>query len=323
MKIINRKQIARIIILTASIFILMLSCGRKSTVDNEVKLAYIPYSADLPFFVAMDNAMFEKKGLKIEPIKCSSSSEALDLVLAGKADGAMGNSFSVLFSIQAKNPEKIRLINVSAETKENNSFTGFILVANDSKIKSVNELIGKTVGTGKGASQLLWAKLFFQNLGWDPKKDVNIEQESPESLLNALNSGQFDAIFVYEPYATVGITKEIAKPLLPFFRESIINPFPAGGATLSTEFINKNPTAAKLVIEALDQAIELINSNPNLAKKSLINFTPLDKEKALYSQIYFWWGSKEMKVEPIQKLADIIFENGLLNKKIDTKEMIK
>ena len=33
------------------------------------------------------------------------------------------------------------------------------------------------------------------------------------------------------------ISKDIAKPLLPFFRQNIIDPFPAGGATLSKEFM--------------------------------------------------------------------------------------
>ena len=298
------------------------SCGKKQKIDNLVRLAYIPYSADLPFFVAMENSLFEKKGIKVDPIKCSSSSEALDLVLSGKADGAMGNSFSILFSIHAKNPDKIRLVNISGETNENDRFTGFVLVGNNSDIKDINDLKGKTIGTGKGASQLLWVQLYFHNLGWDPKKDVLIEQESPDILLNALKSGQFDALFVFEPYATVGISKGIAKALLPFFRQNIINPFPAGGATLSKDFIDKKPKVSKLVIEALDQAIEIINLKPSLAKESLPKYTPLDKENALKSQIYFWWGSKEMKEEPVQKLADILFENGLLDKKINISEIM-
>ena len=293
-----------------------------SGIPPEIKLAYIPYSADLPFFVAMDKGYFTKRGLNITPIKCKNSSEALDLVLANKAVGAMGNSFSVLFSIQAKNSNIIKLINVSTETEELDRFTGFILVKSDSELKGVKNLKNKKIGTGKGASQLLWVQLYLMNLGLDPKKDVFIEQEGSESLLDALHSGQLDAIFIFEPYASIGISKGIAKILAPFFRKSIINPFPAGGATISKEFYKKYPKAANLLIEALDEAIELINSNPEEAKLSLINYTPLEKEFALKSQIYYWWTSKDVKHEPIQKLADILTDNKLLKTEINIQQMV-
>jgi len=288
-----------------------------------VRLAYIPYSADLPFFVAMDNQMFERRNVQIEPIKCSSTSEALDLVLGGKADGAMGNSFSVLYAVHAKDSNIIRLVNVSVEMREQDRYTGFVLVRSDSDIRTVQDLKGKAVGTGKGASQLVWVQLYFKNMGWDPKKDVFIEQEAPESLLGALQSGQFDAVFAFEPYATVGVQKGIARPLVPFFRENIINPFPAGGAVLSREFLSSRPEDAKAVVDALDQAIELINANPDQAKKSLVTYTPLSKDEAQHSQIYYWWGSHEMKLDPMQRLADILLDANLLASRIDVNAMVQ
>jgi len=311
----------------AVVFVFWISKSLLNTDDdidsNEIRLAYIPYSADLPFFVAQEMGMFKQRGLDITPLECASSSEALDLVLAGRADGSMGNSFSVLFSIQAKDSEILRLINVSVETLENESYTGFLLVNSNSNIQDIEYLKGKTVGTGKGASQLLWVQLYFQNLGWDPKKDVFIEQEDPNILLDALHSGQIDALFLFEPYATVGISKGLAKSFVPFFRKSIINPFPAGGAVLTKEFCNKQPKLAMKVIEALDQAIEYINANPLASKKTLQAYTPLSEAESIESHIYYWWGSNEISVEPIQKLSNILTENSMLPGKIDISKMIK
>lgn len=288
-----------------------------------VRLAHIPYAADLPFFVAMEKGMFKKLGLLVEPIPCKTSSEALDLVLAGKADGAMGNSFSVLFSIHAKNPDTIRLVNVSVETTDQDRFTGFALVAPDSGIDSPQLLRGKRIGTEKGASQLLWVRLYLKNLGIDPVKDVTIEQEAPETLLDALHAKQLDAVFVFEPYATVGITRGLAKPLVPFFRQTIIRPFPAGGASLSRTFCRKEPALANKVIQALDQAVEFIDRRPEEAKLTLLRYTPLDAETASKSQIYAWWGSAEIAQEPVQKLADIMVDNGELVSKIDVSTLIR
>ena len=168
----------------STVIILDTGCSRKSSHNQPakpVRLAYIPYSADLPFFVAMENGYFKEAGVEVEPISCKSSSEALDLVLAGKADGAMGNSFSVLFSIHAKNPNTIRLVNVSVETIERSQFTGFLLVQPDSPIDAPEKLKGHRVGTEKGASQVLWVRLYLERLGLNPDTDVVIEQESPET----------------------------------------------------------------------------------------------------------------------------------------------
>jgi len=323
-----RNLIFKICVLVFTIFVIFAEgCCSKKSKDSiairPVRLAYIPYSADLPFFVAKEKGYFKDLGFKIEGVPCRSTSEAMDLVLAGKADGAMGNSFSVLFSIHAKNADTIRLINVSVESSENDSFTGFVLVAPDANIDLPRNLKGKKVGTEMGASQVLWVKLYLKNLGLDPERDVTIEQESPEILLNALHAKQLDAVFVFEPYATVGLVKGLAKKLDPFFRKAIINPFPAGGATLSRDFCRKNPLAAEKIIQALDRAIEFINQKPIEAKESLMKYIPLDKETALRSQIYRWWDSSAILIDPIQKLADIMTDNGELASKINVSTMIR
>lgn len=315
--------------LSCCLLLILLSavgCSKQSAVSTPmgpVRLAYVPYSADLPFFVAMEKGFFKEHGLDIEPIQCKSSSEALDLVLAGKADGAMGNSFSVLFSIHARNSNVIRLVNVSMESADEDRFTGFALRGPESTIRSPKELRGKRLGTEKGASQLLWVKLYLKKLGIDPEKDVTIEQETPEVLLNALHAKQLDVVFAFEPYATVGLNKGFAKSLEPFFRKTILNPFPAGGASLSRDFCQREPATAKKVVQALDEAIEFIERRPEEAKLTLLRFTPLDKETAAKSQIYAWRGSLEISADLLQKLADIMANNGELVSRIDVTTMVR
>ena len=122
---------------------------------------------------------------------------------------------------------------------------------------------------------------------------------------------------------SVALSKGMGKLLEPFFRKSIIDPFPAGGATLSRDYCDKNPTAARLIIDALDEAIRFIETKPQEAKLSLLNFTPLDEKLALQSQIYYWWGSSDISAKPIQRLADILTENGLLSNRIDVADLIR
>lgn len=306
------------------IVLLLFSCTSRQNkqIPDTIKLGYIPYSADLPLFVAIDKGYFKKNGLNVIPVESKNSSEALDLVLTGKTNGAMGNSFSTLFSIYSKDSNKIKLVNVSSEMEEGNRFISYILVNNKSTINSIDQLKGKVIGTGKGTSQLLWVKLYLLEQGIDPVKDITIMQESPENLLDGLKTNQYNAIFIFEPYGTIAISNKIGKVFKPFFRKNIINPFPAGGATLSVDFIQKYPMAAKLIIESLDKAIEFINRNPQEAKKSLIKYTPIDSVIALNSNIYYWWPSSDIKEKQIQDLADILFKNRIIKKHINVKNLI-
>lgn len=306
------------------ILFLFFSCNSKQgeKIPEEIKLAYIPYSADLPFFVAIDNGYFKKNGLNIKPILAKNTSEALDLVLSEQAVGSMGNSFSVLFSIHSKDSNQIRLINVSAEIEDNNRFSTYILTGNSTHILTAKDLIGKRIGTEKGLSQVVWVNLYLQKNGISPKNDVTIIEEDAENLLNGLKTNQFDAIFVFEPYGTIGLLNKCGKEFQPFFRKSIMNPFPAGGAVISKKFIDKYPVAADLVIKSLDEAIEFINKNPELAKKSLVRYTPIDSIIAMKSNIYFWWSSTDIKSNTVKELSDIMFQNKVITKKIDVYSLI-
>lgn len=307
-----------------AVTLLLFSCISKQNkqIPDNIKLGYVPYSADLPFFVAMENGYFKKNGLNVIPVKSKNSSEAMDLVLTGKTAGAMGNSFSTLFSIYAKDTNKISLINVSSEMEEGNRYISYILVSDKSKIKSIEQLKGKTIGTGKGSSQMLWVKLFLIEEGLNPEKDITIMQESSENLLDGLQTNQYNAIFIFEPYATIAISKKMGKIFQPFFRKIIMNPFPAGGATLSNYFINKYPEASKLIVKSLDEAIDFINKNPQESKKYLIKYTPVDSTIAMKSHIYHWWASTDIKKYQVQKLANILNKNGIIKKKININSMI-
>lgn len=303
---------------------LFFSCTSNSNkqIPDNIKLGYIPYSADLPFFVALDNDYFKKNGLNITPIESKNTSEAMDLVLSGRTIGSMGNSFSALFAIHAIDTNQIKLINVSSEITEDDRFISFILVGNDSKINSVDQLKGKVIATDKGISQLIWVKLYLKEQGINPDKDLTIMQESSENLLDGLKTNQYDAIFVFEPYGTIAVEKNLGKVFQPFFRKIIMNPFPAGGAVLSTKFINEYPQAAKLIIKSLDEAIEFINKNPQKAKESLIKYTPIDSTISRKSNIYYWWASSDIKEKQIQDLVNIMYDNGIIEKRIDATTLI-
>ena len=101
----------------------------------------------------------------------------------------------------------------------------------------------------------------------------------------------------------------------------IMNPFPAGGAVISTAYIQGNPENARRMVQAMNQAIDAIRLDEASAKALLPKYTPIESAIASKSKLYNWWKTEEMKNEEIQKLADVLLGWKELSKKVDTSQM--
>lgn len=167
-----------------------ISCRKAS--PSSLRVGYIPFSADLPFFVAMEKGFFEDEGITLEPIRFAVSSECLSAEVAGRIQAAMGNSLSALYAIEQKQPGTLRVFLPMLETEENH--VSHLLVKKESPIKSIGDLKGKKVGTYAGSTQLLYLRLFLRKYDLDPNKDLRIVQVASNLQVQALDAGQVDAL---------------------------------------------------------------------------------------------------------------------------------
>jgi NitT/TauT family transport system substrate-binding protein len=310
-----------IILIIAIIGISFLILRGRARKLEEVKIGYMPYTSNLPLFVALEKGFFKNEGLEVKTIKFGSSKEAMDALLTGKIDAEGTIGLSTLFAIEAASPGQIKFYLPCVETK--NKFANYLLVRKDSSISTVKDLKGKRIGTYTGTTQLLFLKLLLQKLGLDPEKDVKIIQVSPQLEIEAFSAGQFDALFTIEPAATIAMEKGIGKPLLRNPRcEYIISPFPAGAFPFSTNFLREDPDKAKRIYRAIDKAVDFIKTHEDEAKRLVPKYTGLEETIALKTGLYEWWKMDEIKIEPMQKLADLLFEYKDIPAKIDVSKMV-
>ncbi|MCJ7457951.1 MAG: ABC transporter substrate-binding protein [candidate division Zixibacteria bacterium] len=325
MKILKFKNTTRTVIFITGliVFLVLVSLLILSLIQQKpplkARIAYVPFSSCLPFFVALENGYFEKRGIDVEPIKTGNANEAINSLIAGKVEGTIGLGLTTLFSVEQATAGQFKIYLPSVETKT--KYVTFLLVPKDSPITSIAELKGKRIGTYSGTSQLLVLKLFLQRF-MNPDKDVQIIQVSPELQAQALMAGQFDALFTIDPYATIVIEKGFTKVLMENPRvEHILNPFPAGANAFSLKFINENPAAVEKIVAALEEAIDFIRKNEKDAKKVLPKYTPLEDAISQKSHLYEWWKMNEVDEDVIQKYADLLFEGKELKKRIEVSTL--
>jgi len=286
----------------------------------EVKIGYREHIAYAPLYVGIEEKFFEKEGLDIKPIKFESTNQLMEAMIAGKIDASLGgvNSY-VLLTIEEKSANEYKILSLTSET----SSTPFIylLVRKDSDIVSIEQLKGKKIGMFPGS----FAKVIYKKVMesyFDPS-EAELIQMNANLTLQALEAKQVDAIIALEPLAAVGKNKGISKTLDDsLFDRYFFNNTPFSASAISNKWFIDNKEAADKLVSATEKAIDYINNNTTNTKNYITKYTPL--EKNIIDQVILPVFEKidSNNSQRLQKLADLLFNEKLLKKKIETDSLL-
>jgi NitT/TauT family transport system substrate-binding protein len=287
---------------------------------EKVKIAYIPFSADLPYFVALEKGYFKEEGLEIEPIKSANSNEMMNALLAGQVDAIAPVGFSTIFSVEAASPGQIKIYLPGGETEGH--IVSHLIVKKDSPFRNIQDLKGKRIGTYTGSTQLMNLRLFLEKAGFSPDKDFIIMQVSSDLQIQALEAGQFDALFSVEPFTTNAIAKNIARSMIDNPRSKyIVDPFVSGAAVMTMKNLKDRPELSEKIFRAMLRGANFVRSNEAEAKQYLIKYTTTEETVALNSDTYAWFELDQKTKDAIQKLADLYLEFKIIPVKLDLERM--
>jgi len=200
-----------------------------------------------PLYVALEKGFFKNRGLEVELIAPSNPNDPPKLVAAGKADIAVSYQHQHQMQIDQGLP-LVRIATLIATPLNS------LVVLEDSKIKTIADLKGKTIGYSVGGFEpaLLEVMLAREGLQLEDVKLVNVNF----SLSPSLFTGQTDAV-------------------IGAFRNFELNQMA----------IEKRPGRAFLVEEygvpAYDELI-LVAANKNLAEPKLRQFVDALEEGVQY-----------------------------------------
>lgn len=285
----------------------------------ELTTAYLPITANLPLFVALDHGLFEKYGLKVKAIEATTPNDIITGIVSGNIDFADVLAYTLLFPASQQFPSTFKLFGSTEETES--QFTSSIIALTKSSIESEHDLKGKKIGVYTGLVQVNFLKAILVGIGIS-EKEVEIVEISPRLQIQGLVSGQYDALSSTEPTTNIAVEQGIAKVVVANPRvKYIMAPFPSTAFPISTKLLSENPEAARAVVWALDDAIDFINENRNVAVQSLANYTPIPKDNTqeILGTLKLFRYNKigEENRLNVQRFADYMFEIGLLKKPIE------
>ena len=220
-----------------------------------LRIVVIPVIDTLPMYVADQEGLFAKHGIKVEFIPVSSAPERDQLIAAGQADGMVNEALSTAFfnkdQIQAQVVRYAR-----TATSENALFT--ILAAAQSDIQTVDDLKGVEIGISQGTVIDYLTDRLLQAEGFNQDEIETVAVPKIDDRMNLLGTGALKAAMLPEPLTTLARANS-ARVILD---DSSHPEFSYSTITFRKEIIDKNPQAIRGFVAAIDEAVELMNATP-------------------------------------------------------------
>jgi len=250
----RRKTAFMLIFLLASLA--LTACGPAATpAPATIKVALLPVLDVLPMVVAQQEGLYAKHNLVVEIIPVASAPERDQLIASGQTDAIMNELTSVMFLNQQKiTVQAVRYARTA--TKDQALFS--IMAGKDSGITGVQGLKGAPIGISQGTVIEYLTDRLLTAEGFAPA-DLNfVAVPKIPDRMSLLASGELKAATLPEPFVTLarqqGATTALDDTVHPEYSFSII--------TFSKAYIDANPAAVKAFLAAVEEAVTLINQDP-------------------------------------------------------------
>lgn len=286
----------------------------------KIRIGYWPVASGIPFFAAVDKGFFKQAGLDVEAVRFASPQQVAEAMLAGRLEGSSNGTASAALGIAELAQPGLLKIFCTNPTNAKFVLDEFI-VAKDNTMKSVAELSGKRVGCGPGVQNVTLARTVLERAG---AKNFTIVELPIAQHVAAIAANQVDACYTLEPTGTVGRLNGTTRNLevgviAKYILGDPMAPWHGGSASLTTEFIKKNPEVVKRYIAAYKRGVDLVKQKPAEARPHLKGYTAIEGQltnEVPMADYMFSTDFKAPDVAAFQKFFDLFSDKGIFSKRI-------
>jgi len=251
-------------------------------------------------------------GYKVEWLEFAAGPQQLEALNTGNLDIAHTAESPPIF-IQAAGAPLVYLV-----TTPKNGRTISLLVPTNSNVKNFTDLKGKKVAFQKAS---IGHYLFVKAIEKEGLKLNDIESVflPPPDANVAFSQGKVDAWFIWEPFVTRAVQKNVGRVLLDGGELRDTRNF----YSTNRQFYKAHPEAIKIFLEELQKAENWAKNNPQEMAQMLAPVTQLDAPTLAEMHKKYEWGLQPITEEVItkqQEVADKWYNLGLIPKQVNVRE---
>jgi len=229
-----------------------------------IKIGILPTEDILPIHVAQQKGFFKDRGVDVKVTVFSSAQERDAALQAGQVDGAMGDLVAAAAMEQGGTP--ISIVSILLGSKPSEGRFG-ILASPKSNIKTVTELKGVPIAVSSNTIIEYVVDGILKENGFTDADIKKVEIKKIPVRLEALMSGQAQAAGLPDPLLSFAEMQgarliaddtkgsNLSQTVLLFSDDFLIGP---------------NKLAVRSMLEAMNEAVELINEDPDAYRELLV-----------------------------------------------------
>lgn len=262
------------------------------------------------------------KTYKIEWVQFQGTAPMVQAMAAGALDCS---TQSVLSAAQGAIEANLQTYIVAQHVSEKpGSFSVYWAVKDDSPIKTVADIKGKSVGTNVFGSGILgpMAMLLKRN-GLDMEKDIKLVETGFPGSEDAIRSGRVDVGVLNQPFAARAEAKGGLRKLFSLSdqQQNIVHIM----EVCRKDFVDKKPDLAKLYIRDITSGMKkaLANRAETLKVVSEVTKAPVEvlDTYLLKPNDFARDENARPNFEGVQAMLDIYAQTGMLSRKLDVSTM--
>ena len=253
-----------------------------TTHENKIRVAYYPNINHAVPIVGIEKGIFQKQignDTVIEPVLFESGPQVIESLFADSIDIAYVGPGPAINGFLKSENHNIKILSGAAS-----GGVSFIVHPN-SKINSAADFEGKKIAAPQiGNTQDISLRSYLSENGLKPAEkggSVTVFNLSNSDIYTLFAKGDIDAAWVPEPTATILVQQLDGKRL---FKEEKLwpeNKFVSVLLVAREEYVNQHPDLINKWLEANQQTINWINSNPEQTKITFIEFMKKETGKSL------------------------------------------
>jgi NitT/TauT family transport system substrate-binding protein len=261
---VNKKSFTSILLAATLLLSLLLeACAQAANPGNPkasaelptLKIAVLPILDALPMYVANDQGLFEKQGVKVVLIPAASAAERDQLIAAGQADGMINEIVSTI--LYNKDQIQVQIVRF-ARVASADSAMYRILAAKNSDINNVDDLKGVPIGISQGTTIEYTTERLLSKAGFQSGDIQTIAVPKISDRMALLGSGELKAATLPEPLSSLAVQGG-ARVILD---DRQTTQYSYSTYAFRKAIIDAQPDAIQAFLAAVEEAVKIINQDP-------------------------------------------------------------
>ena len=162
--------------------------------------------------------------------------------------------------------------------------------------------------------------------GLDPEKDVRLQEMAVGLQLQSVVAGSVDACLSLEPVGSIAKASGVAMLAIVNPCASVItDPLYSGVSVLTTKFIKERPQVARKLVQVLDQATRIANTEFDRVRPYFAKYTAIKGDNVrVVAQPYLrgWNKLTDVDIKSYQSLVDVFHTEGVLKERMDVRKVL-